>query len=483
MLFSSLIAAAGVSAQLAGDGPVDRVVADSRRVRKGDCFVAVPGTSADGHKFIPAALSAGAAAVVCQDASALPKGTPRALVGDCRRALGPLAQAFLGWPSRKLTVTGVTGTNGKTTFTFLVRQILQAAGRKAALFGTIQYDSLQSAVQASNTTPGALELAEMMAGVVAAGGTDLVMEVSSHALDQDRVAGVEFAAAAFTNLTGDHLDYHGTMDNYLAAKCRLFQGLSARACAVLNRDDPSSAACAKVTQARVIWYGTNGEADLSAQVLAMNSSGTTFRLVWQGQGREIHSRLIGRHNVSNCLAAAGAALGLGLPPETVAAALEQVAGVPGRLQRVESARPFQVLVDYAHTDDALANVLSALRPLTRGQLTVVFGCGGNRDRTKRPRMAGVAQQWADRILVTSDNPRLEEPGAIIQDILGGFSPAGRQKVQVEPDRRKAIAAAIAAGGPGDVVLLAGKGHENYQIIGHDKTHFDDVEVARECLRQ
>ena len=489
--------ASGQVKRLRGEAEVRRVVTDSRRVQRGDCFVAVRGTAADGHQYIPAAAANGCSAVVCEDASAVPDGLACAVVADTRVLAGRLAQAILDWPCRKLTAVGVTGTNGKTTFTYLLRHILESAGRKVALVGTIAYQGLGGeSIPAHNTTPGPLELADLMAQAVSTGATHLVMEVSSHALEQHRVEGVEFRVGVFTNLTGDHLDYHGTMENYLRAKQRLFQSLLPGTFAVLNRDDRASELMAKATRAKLIWYGLGSPipryrdwgplspaADVFGRIAQVDGGGTRFLLNCAGREVPVQTRLVGRHNVSNCLASAAAALALGVEIETAARALGEVAHVPGRLQAVASTAPFRVLVDYAHTDDALANVLSALRPVTRGKLILVFGCGGDRDRTKRPRMARVAEKWADAIVVTSDNPRSEPPLAIIEEVLTGFSHAGREKVRVEEDRRLAIAAAIASAAADDVVLVAGKGHENYQVVGPRRIHFDDVETVEELLRQ
>ncbi len=485
MLFSQLLAQAQLDdAPRHGDGPVGHVTIDSRRINKNDCFVAIRGAAVDGHTFIPAAVAAGASAIVCSDSQAVPPGVPFAVVPDTQRVVGPLAQASYGWPSHKLCVTGITGTNGKTTFTFLVRHVLTAIGQKAAMLGTINYELPDGrSIPAPNTTPDAVQLAEMMALAADAGAGHLVMEVSSHALDQGRVNGVKFAVAAFSNLTGDHLDYHGTMENYLAAKAKLFEMLTPDSVAVINRDDPAGKELAKRTNAARLWYGIDGPCDVRGEILSASANGSKIFVHHAGSCCAVHLKLVGRHNVHNCLAATAACLGLGLELPAILAALAQVEVVPGRLQRVASKAPFEVLVDYAHTDDALSNVLSALRAVTKGKLIVVFGCGGDRDRTKRPRMAKVASALADRVIVTSDNPRTEDPRAIIQEILTGFDSAGREKVQVESDRRVAIALALTQAQAGDVVLLAGKGHEDYQIIGREKHHFDDAEVAREVLEK
>ncbi len=482
MRFSQLCADAGLGGTIQrGDTDVRSVVTDSRRVGEGDCFVAVPGPNTDGHRYIASAVAARCAAVVCEDASDVPAGIALAVVDDSRLVAGPLAQASLGWPCRKLTVAGVTGTNGKTTIIYLLRHILDLAGMKVGMLGTVSYETIAHRAPARTTTPGAVELAEMMDEIVAAGGTHLVMEVSSHALDQRRTEGIDFDVAVLTNISGDHLDYHGSMENYLAAKRRLFETLGPDAWTVLNRDEDCSEQMAASTSAKVIWYGLSGASDVSGRIDNIDITGSSF-LLRSGSGeRDIHTTLIGRHNVYNCLAAAAAAEAMGVDMDTVAEALGQVCLIPGRLQRIETGAPFEVLVDYAHTDDALDKVLSALRPVTAGKLIVVFGCGGDRDRSKRPRMANAAERWADTVIVTSDNPRNEEPTAIIEEIMTGFSTSGREKVITQPDRRSAIAEAIDIARANDVVLIAGKGHENYQVIGDERIHFDDVEIVEQMV--
>ena len=485
MLLSELLTSAGLTESVCcGDAEVQRVVTDSRLVREGDCFVAVRGTATDSHQYVASAVASGCSAVVCETAAAVPPEFPHAVLGETRVAVGPLAQAILGWPARKLKAIGVTGTNGKTTLTHLLRHILRCAGCKPALLGTITYDTLDAAADAATTTPGPIELADLTDRMVRSGATHLVMEVSSHALDQGRTSGMEFDVGVFTNLSGDHLDYHGTMADYLAAKRRLFESLGRDAHAVINRDDEHGEAMASATAARVLWYGLSAAADVYGKIEGIDTSGSRFELCYGGERAHVRTNLIGRHNVSNCLAAAATAVVLGIDVARIASALSDVAGVPGRLERVASDAPFEVLVDYAHTDDALGNVLSALQPIKKDRrLIVVFGCGGDRDRTKRPRMARVAEDMADLVIVTSDNPRTEQPGAIIDEILAGFTSAGRSAALVEPDRRAAIAAAIAAAETGDIVLIAGKGHENYQVIGAERVHFDDVETAEELLRE
>jgi UDP-N-acetylmuramoyl-L-alanyl-D-glutamate--2,6-diaminopimelate ligase len=484
MRFSKLLEVAEVvPLQRKGDAEVAAVVSDSRRCGTGACFVAVRGWNEDGHKYLPQALTAGSAAVVCEDPSAVPEGVACAVVADAREALGRLAQAIQDWPSRKLVNIGVTGTKGKSTVTYLIRAVLSRAGHNPGLLGTISYETGSRVLPAGNTTPGPAELAELSAEMVRAGKTHLVMEVSSHALDQRRTAGVGFTVGVFTNLTGDHLDYHKTMEQYGRAKRLLFEQLPPQGAAVINRDDPAGPQMAEGTRAKVIWYGLSTAADVWARIERIDACGTRFALVQGRREHPVFTPLIGRHNVLNCLAAAGACAGLGIDLPVIAAGLETVARVPGRTERVDIAAPYQVFVDYAHTDDAMEKALSAVRPLTRKDLIVVFGCGGDRDRTKRPRMGRVAARLADKVVVTSDNPRSEKPEAIIEEIVAGLDENGRRKTTVEPDRRSAIESAIASASEGDVVVIAGKGHETYQIIGDRRVHFDDAEVAAECMRR
>lgn len=466
---------------------ISGVQEDSRLIRPGDLFIARAGTKTDGSHFVADARARGAVAVVSArriDGVDLPQVT----IED-PAAASVLANAFYGEPSTSMRVVGVTGTNGKTTTTYLIRHLLARAGIRCGLIGTVEIDDGKARRAAEMTTPSATEVARLLAAMRDRGCRACVMETSSHALHQDRVSGVRFAAAAFTNLSGDHLDYHKTRDDYAAAKARLFEMLPADAVACVNVDDEWSGRMIRDTQARVIGWGFASGADYRARDVAISSSGTHFVLVSPDGRTEVKMQLIGRHNVENALCAAavvGEAFGLSV--HQIAAGLGDAPAAPGRLQAVRAGQPFAVLVDYAHTDDALENVLSALRPLTRGRLRVVFGCGGDRDRFKRPRMARVAERLADVIYVTSDNPRTENPRAIIDEILSGFSSdtakngASGKKLIVEPDRRAAIERVLADAEPGDVVLIAGKGHENYQIIGTVKHHFDDVEEATRVLR-
>jgi UDP-N-acetylmuramoyl-L-alanyl-D-glutamate--2,6-diaminopimelate ligase len=458
-----------------------RVCSDSRRVGKGDVFVATAGAQADGHDFIDEAVEKGAAYVVCERPVDL-QGAKVIQVEDSKEALGLLAQASFDEPSAKLTNLGVTGTNGKTTVCFLVRSVIQTAGQKCGLIGTIIYDTGEGIDSASLTTPDAIQIAQLAGKAVSGGAEFMVLEASSHALSQNRLAGIDFQVAAFTNLTGDHLDYHKTKDDYLAAKMRLFEQLSEGATAVLNKQSPEAEQIAAKTAAEILWYAVDDRADIVGRIKSMDIDGTEFSLECAGRKEIVRTSLIGEHNVSNHLAAAGLCIGAGFDLDVIAAGLTSLKSVPGRMEAVECGQEYRVLVDYAHTDDALKNVLATLRPLCRGKLTVVFGCGGDRDRTKRPRMAEAAEELADSVIVTSDNPRTERPGDIIEDIIEGFSQSDWEKVTIEPDRKTAIEMALKSAGRDDIVLIAGKGHETYQIIGDKRIDFDDKQVVEDFLK-
>ncbi len=454
---------------------------DSRAVQPGEAFVARPGSKVDGAAYAQDALTRGASVVVTQEE--LP-GLPTLRVADAARALRTAADAWYGRPQDALDLVGVTGTKGKTTTTCLAAAALRHAGRRTALIGTITYDLCDGApIPASNTTPGVLELRRLLARARDAGCTAAVMEVSSHALDQGRTAGLDFRAGVFTNLASDHLDYHKTREAYFEAKARLFAGLSPQATAVLNREDPVWPRLASLCRGAVLTYGAGAEADLRAQDIALSAERTTFRLVVAGAATiDVVTTLVGRHNVSNLLAAVGAALGLGLDPVTAAEGASRLAGVRGRLERVEGEGDLHVFVDYAHTEDALRQVLGFLATVGASPLTCVVGCGGDRDRTKRPTMARAAAELSARVIFTSDNPRSEDPQAILDEMLTGLSDEQRARAVVVPDRREAIGRAVREAPAGSSVLVAGKGHEDYQIVGTQKLPFDDVTEVREALR-
>ena len=499
--WSELITRGGLTQGWSGpvDPTIETIVEDSRQVRPGSCFVAVRGTQADGHQFIEQAIRDGAAAIVSEHSCTVPQNFPVLTLPTTRGAAGRLASVLAGLDelqrAGRFKLVGITGTNGKSTFCYLLRSILQAAGHPTATLGTIEYDLIARRVEAAMTTPPPTTLMTYLGEAARAGATHAVMEVSSHALDQGRCDGLRFDVGVFSNLTGDHLDYHKTTEAYLRAKKKLFDQLSADAVAVINQDDPAGERMIADCRARVIRYGFDpSKCHVTAQVEEATAKGTRFNLVMavdsihpdvsMSESVELSLPLIGRHNVYNALAAASAAAAMGVKLEAIVKGLTTLACVPGRLQAVEPKSlqpPFTVLVDYAHTDDALENVLSALKPLTQGRLITLFGCGGDRDRTKRPRMAAVAARWSDHVIVTSDNPRTEDPERIIADVMDGFTKESREKVVAEPDRAAAISAAIHLAKPGDIVLLAGKGHETYQIIGERKIDFDDAAVAEASL--
>ncbi len=480
---------AGISLEKLPEVPVRGLADDSRRVSPGDCFIAIPGTRNDGHDFVPAAVAAGATAVVTERPVPLPEPIVAVQVSNARLAVARLAAAFYGVNrsrnGHRLRLVGVTGTNGKSTTCRILQSILETAGHRTAVVGTLGYDLVDSSVPAPLTTPPPIDLCAYLSRARDAGASYAVMEVSSHASDQHRCDGLTFDAAVFTNLTGDHFDYHRTREAYLRAKKRLFDNLDPDAAAVINDDDPAAEEMVSDCRAAVVRYGiANPQLEVTAEIRAMSLSGSELELRFGPFKMSVRSSLIGRHNASNVLAAVGTAYKLGVPQEDIARGIERLGLVRGRLQRVEpEGFPISVLVDYAHTDDALDNALSTLKPLTIGRLICVFGCGGDRDRTKRPRMGAVAGRLADVAVVTTDNPRSEDPNTIIAEILPGLKGSPDCDAYVVPDREAAIGQAIAMAEAGDTVLIAGKGHEDYQIRGGETIHFDDVEVAVEALRQ
>lgn len=461
------------------------VTEDSRRVKPGAVFVAARGEKLDGHDFAARAIAAGAIAVIGSRADVTEcNGAPYLATASPRRALGMLAHALAGNPTHAMTIVGVTGTNGKTTTCKMVQSILGAADRSCAFFGTIGYEIGGTRVPATHTTPFGEELADLFVRARDAGHTHVAMEVSSHALDQERVAGIRFRVAAFTNLTQDHLDYHKDMEAYKRAKLRLFEQITDQdQFAVINRDDPAGTEFQRASRVRCLTYGELG--DCAAADIRIDATRTRFQFISPWGTASVAMRLLGRHNVSNALCAAAIAGGLGVPVEVIVAGLRELGRVPGRFESLEEGQPFRVIVDYAHTEDGLRNVLKAARGICEGRLVVVFGCGGDRDKGKRPKMGAAAAELADFSIVTSDNPRTEDPERILLDIEVGLQHAGRRKYEdylIILDRAQAIRSAIEHAKPGDVVLIAGKGHEDYQILGDRRIHFDDCEVAREALR-
>jgi UDP-N-acetylmuramoyl-L-alanyl-D-glutamate--2,6-diaminopimelate ligase len=457
----------------APDVEITSLAYSSSDVRAGSLFFCVPGFRADGHDFAPDAVSRGAVALLCERPLGL--GVPEVIVPSVREAMGSISARFYGDPTRDLRVVGITGTNGKTTTAFLTRAILEATGTQCGLIGTVKYVIGGVEEEATRTSPESLDLQRAFRAMLDGGDRACAMEVSSHALELGRTNGIEWACRVFTNLTQDHLDFHKTMEDYFLAKRRLF--IDGDAPSVVNVDDPYGARLAEQVQA--ITYGIGGDADYRAEDVTFDAGGARFTLVAPDARADARILLPGLFNVSNALAAVASCVQLGIALDDAVAALAGAERVPGRLEPVDEGQDFAVLVDYAHTPDSLENVLRAARELTTGRLHVVFGAGGDRDREKRPLMGRAAVDNADRVIVTSDNPRSEEPGSIIEQILEGTGGA----VEHEVDRRKAIAMAIDSARPGDVIVIAGKGHEQGQEFENGrKEPFDDVTVAREALR-
>ncbi len=472
------------------DVSVNAITDDSRAVSTHSLFVAVKGERVDGHEFISMAMRAGMVALVSQQ-PVREVSVPSVHVDDSRKALGLLGSRFYGDPSSQIRMIGVTGTNGKTTTTYVCKALLEALGRPVGLIGTVAYQIGERTIPATHTTPGSLELQQLLAEMVAGGCTTAVMEVSSHALAQDRTSGCEYDVGVFSNLTQDHLDFHKTMEEYFQAKLRLFTGLKrgrkANKRAIVNIDDPYGTRVVECCPAPVWTYGLKTKADLCAEAVQMSLQGTTFTAATPVGSFPIESHLVGEHNVYNLLAAIGVALHEGATPAQIREAVAKVVNVPGRFERVIAGQPFTVAVDYAHTEDALVRLLTAAQALKTGRIIMVFGCGGDRDRGKRPKMGAAAVRYSDVVILTSDNPRTEDPLSILEQVEVGVIEALRQRPHVQykkvPDRREAIEAAVREAHRADMVLIAGKGHEDYQIIGTKKVHFDDREVARDAIER
>lgn len=454
---------------------------DSRHVQPGDLYACVPGAQADGHDFAASAVASGAAALVVE--RFLQLDIPQIKVSNVRQVMGTLAAIIYDHPCEKLELIGVTGTNGKTTITYLIEKIGIKLNHKVGLIGTLGSRINGRTIPGERTTPEAIEVQKLLGEMVAEGVSLAVMEVSSHALVLGRVAGCEFDAGIFTNLTQDHLDYHKTMEDYLSAKSLLFANLKGskrlKKIAILNGDDPAFKELGKVSAAAVVSYGIHNEVDYRARNVEVTPEGVNFRVHYRGGQQDISYATPGFFSVYNALAAFAWGVERGYDPATVAEALAEIPGVPGRFESVRLGQPFQVIVDYAHTPDGLENVVRTARDFTKGRLLTVFGCGGDRDRTKRPIMGEVASRGSDFLFVTSDNPRTEDPDQIIKEILTGVS--GVDYVALA-DRREAIWGACRMANPGDTILIAGKGHETYQIFGKEVHSFDDREVARDALR-
>ncbi|MCC6963214.1 MAG: UDP-N-acetylmuramoyl-L-alanyl-D-glutamate--2,6-diaminopimelate ligase [candidate division Zixibacteria bacterium] len=460
---------------------INKVEVDSRLITTDDLFVAIPGFADDGLKYVADAAHRGAVAVVAPVAVATPLRVV-GIVGDIRRAVARIAARYYDYPSRKLKLVVVTGTNGKTTITWLLKSILEQRGKPVGVIGTLGYFTAEHVFDPVNTTPGPLDLERLLTIMHNEGVRYVAMEVSSHALSMNRVDELEFQVAAICNITQDHFDYHKTFENYRDAKARLLDLVEGAAkWAVLNRDDPSFEYLEKRVRSSSLSFSfENRRADVRLEDLIMSTSGSSFTLVTPLGKERVNLKLLGRFNVENALCASACALALGLDPLTIARGLEEREFVNGRAHKVDVGQPFTVLIDYAHTPDALAKILDTARQICKGRLLVLFGCGGDRDRTKRPLMAQAVSTRADVVIVTSDNPRTEDPLAIIAEIKPGLDRS--KETVIQPDRRAAIAEALALCRPDDLLVIAGKGHENYQILGTHKIHFDDREIVEEILR-
>ncbi len=477
-------ASASAAFESSSDRPVEGIEYDSRRVGNNYLFFAFPGVKADGRQFAREALERGAAAVVSDSPAPAGFAGPWIQVDHGRRSLALACRRFFAGLAERLVFTGITGTNGKTTTSYLADAVLRAGGIRTALIGTIEYRVGGEVLPAVNTTPESLDLYRLFRRLDQAGGTHVTMEVSSHALALGRVHGLRFDTAVFTNLTRDHLDFHGTMEEYFAAKRALFEGQAANPprVAVLNQDDARVKNLSVPRGVETIQFGLSEDADLRATAVEEGFDGLRFQASWRGKRRAVTSPLMGRINVYNILAAYGAGVAHGLDPEAILAGIASLTAVPGRFERIDQGQPFLVVVDYAHTPDALRNALAAARSLEPRRVITVFGCGGDRDRAKRPLMGEAAAAASDFVVLTSDNPRSEDPLAIINDAVVGLRRHDVKHV-LEPDREAAIRLALAESGAGDLVLIAGKGHERTQVLRDGTIPFDDREVARRWLRE
>ncbi len=481
----------GVPCEVRGNPQIEikGIAYHSSEVQPGFLFVAIEGFKVSGRSYIEEAINRGATAIATTDIREVKKSWVTAIqTRTPRRFLAQVANRFYDFPSRKLKLIGVTGTNGKTTTCFMLRSVCRQLGFEPGFVGTIEYWDGKERRQAAQTTPESLDFVRMLARMVDNGVPVCITEVSSHSLELDRVFDIDFSVAVFTNISQDHLDFHKTMDNYIKAKLKLFQMLAPASYAVTNFDDRVGRDIPHFTRANVISYGTMADIepypDISGEVVRVSPDGLECNVKVGMRLLPVRLQLVGRHNLYNLLAVFGVGKAMGWPLETVVTGVESLDKVPGRLQRISNDRGLSVFVDYAHTPDALQKVLATAREFTRGRLLVVFGCGGDRDRGKRPLMGQVAVNFADGVVITSDNPRSEDPQQIIAEILQGIDEGALSaKVSVEPERRKAIGLALEMAKPGDTVIIAGKGHEDYQIIGTERFHFDDREVAAEFLRQ
>jgi UDP-N-acetylmuramoyl-L-alanyl-D-glutamate--2,6-diaminopimelate ligase len=461
---------------------VNGITDDSRAVKKGDLFIAVKGSARDGYAYIGEAVAGGAAAILAEREFDAPKNVAKILVKNGRKLVPLIASNFYKDPSAKLKIIGITGTNGKTTTTYIIEAILKAAGHDCGVIGTINYRYKDRIVPARNTTPGPIELQSLFSDMVKAGVRYVIMEASSHSLDQGRIEGIALNAAIFTNLTRDHLDYHKTLKNYFAAKMKIFDHLGKGGIAVLNHDDGKVRGAGTRIGAKVLTYGMLNGSTIRARDIRLCMDGSRFKVETPSGAFDVKTCLIGKHNISNILAGIAAAYGMGIETPKIVKAISGVRCAPGRLEAVCAGQPFKVFVDFAHTHDALLNILGLLREAAKDKkLVTVFGCGGNRDRTKRPLMGKVACEYSDRVIITSDNPRFEDPHDIIADIEAGTRGAFNN-YDIVADRREAIEAALNNAAKDDIIVIAGKGHEKYQIIKDKVIPFDDCEVARSIIK-
>jgi len=469
------------------DVEINNVCHDSRTVTNGDLFVAIRGLKSDGHRFVQDAVRKKAKAIIVEDDASVPdslcmhEGVVKIVVGDSRKALSRVSANYFRHPSKELQVIGVTGTNGKTTTTYLITSIIQKSGGKSGLIGTIEYRIGEKKIDASHTTPESYDLQKLLRSMVDEGCSHVVMEVSSHALEQRRVDDVKFSTAVFTNLTQDHLDYHKSMESYFVAKKRMFDMLDSSAMAVTNADSEYGIRIVGSTNAQLLRYGRQSQADVQAIDIRTTMKSTEFKIKHLDNEVPIKSSLVGSFNVTNILAAYAAAYAEQFDVSIIQKGIKELRGVRGRFETIDAPHGWFAIIDYSHTPDALENVLSAIREIKseQGNVTTVFGCGGDRDREKRPVMGTIAQRLSDRVIVTSDNPRTEDPDKIIDDIMKGIAPS--TNVQRQPDRKKAIEDALSKAGHDDVILIAGKGHETYQILGDKRIHFNDREIVEEWI--
>ena len=461
------------------DIEITGITNDSRKVRPGYLYVAIKGYKADGHNFIKKSIECGAQAIVSEERSSLDTNIPQIIVRDARKALSSLSCCFYNNPSQKINLVGVTGTNGKTTTTFLTKSVIEKAGYETGLIGTINYQIGKKVITAKETTPESVELQRLISEMVAAKMKFAVMEVSSHSAIQHRIENIDFKTAVFTNITTEHMDYHKTFPNYMNAKAELFKNLRKDSFAVLNADDEFSEYFADRTNAKIIWYGIKNDADIKAEIYKESTSDVMIKLSCFGREVDMKIPFVGLHNVYNALASVASAISLGFELDTIKSGIETASTVPGRLENVPCDRNFKVVIDYAHTPHALETVLHALKNLIKGRLLLVFGCGGDRDKEKRSQMGRIADEKSDIFWLTNDNPRSEDPLAIIDDIKAGITSG--QSFHIQTNRYKAIEEALSEAKDDDLIIIAGKGHERYQIIKDTIVPFDDREVVKKIL--